>query len=56
MSNHRPRWRTRVPTTTPPVTLDDVRSAAARLDGVAHRTPVLRSRTLDALVGAEVFL
>ncbi|MBD0420114.1 threo-3-hydroxy-L-aspartate ammonia-lyase [Streptomyces sp. TRM S81-3] len=43
-------------TTTPPVTLDDVRDAAARLDGVAHRTPVLRSRTLDALVGAEVFL
>ena len=43
-------------TTTPPVTLDDVRDAAARLKGVAHRTPVLRSRTLDALVGAEVFL
>ncbi|MGP4090493.1 threo-3-hydroxy-L-aspartate ammonia-lyase [Streptomyces sp. KR55] len=43
-------------TTTPPVTIDDVRDAAARLKGVAHRTPVLRSRTLDALVGAEVFL
>ncbi|GAA3505165.1 pyridoxal-phosphate dependent enzyme [Streptomyces prasinosporus] len=43
-------------TTTPPITLDDVRSAAARLRGVAHRTPVLRSRTLDALVGAEVHL
>ncbi|WP_121745535.1 pyridoxal-phosphate dependent enzyme [Streptomyces sp. E2N166] len=43
-------------TTTPPVTLDDVRSAAARLRGVAHRTPVLRSRTLDALAGAEIFL
>ncbi|MEV1080199.1 pyridoxal-phosphate dependent enzyme [Streptomyces sp. NPDC050211] len=43
-------------TTTPPVTLDAVRDAAARLKGVAHRTPVLRSRTLDALVGAEVFL
>ncbi|HEX5569112.1 MAG TPA: pyridoxal-phosphate dependent enzyme [Streptomyces sp.] len=41
---------------TPPVTLDDVRDAAARISGVAHRTPVLRSRTLDALVGAEVFL
>ena len=36
--------------------LDDVRDAAARLDGVAHRTPVLRSRTLDGLVGAEVHL
>ncbi|MEU5099670.1 pyridoxal-phosphate dependent enzyme [Streptomyces sp. NPDC020996] len=43
-------------TTTPPVTFDDVREAAARLSGVAHRTPVLRSRTLDALVGAEVHL
>ncbi|MER7366856.1 threo-3-hydroxy-L-aspartate ammonia-lyase [Nonomuraea wenchangensis] len=39
-----------------PVTLDDVHDAAARLKGVAHRTPVLRSRTLDALAGAEVFV
>ncbi|MEU9124125.1 pyridoxal-phosphate dependent enzyme [Streptomyces sp. NPDC048506] len=39
-----------------PVTLDDIRDAARRLAGVAHRTPVLRSRTLDALVGAEVHL
>jgi threonine dehydratase len=39
-----------------PVTLDDVHDAAARLKGIAHRTPVLRSRTLDSLVGAEVFL
>jgi threonine dehydratase len=43
-------------TETPPITLDDVRDAAAQIKGVAHRTPVLRSRTLDALVGAEVFL
>jgi threo-3-hydroxy-L-aspartate ammonia-lyase len=43
-------------TDTPPVTLDDVRDAAAQIKGVAHRTPVLRSRTLDALAGAEVFL
>ncbi|MEU9975359.1 threo-3-hydroxy-L-aspartate ammonia-lyase [Streptomyces sp. NPDC051014] len=41
---------------TPPVTLHDVRDAAARIRGVAHRTPVLRSRTLDERVGAEVFL
>ncbi|AXG79949.1 pyridoxal-phosphate dependent enzyme [Streptomyces paludis] len=40
----------------PPVTLDDVRAAAEQIKGVAHRTPVLRSRTLDALVGAEVHL
>ncbi|WP_411135403.1 threo-3-hydroxy-L-aspartate ammonia-lyase [Streptomyces sp. C10] len=38
------------------VTFDDVRDAARRLAGVAHRTPVLRSRTLDALAGAEVHL
>ncbi|GGY06302.1 pyridoxal-phosphate dependent enzyme [Streptomyces djakartensis] len=43
-------------TTTPPVTLDDVRDAAERLKGIAHHTPVLRSRTLDELVGAEVHL
>ncbi|MFI1168130.1 pyridoxal-phosphate dependent enzyme [Streptomyces sp. NPDC020801] len=43
-------------THTPPVTLEDVRDAAERIKGVAHRTPVLRSRTLDALVGAEVFV
>jgi threo-3-hydroxy-L-aspartate ammonia-lyase len=38
------------------VTLQDVRAAAARIEGVAHRTPVLRSRTLDERVGAQVFL
>jgi threo-3-hydroxy-L-aspartate ammonia-lyase len=37
-------------------TLDDVRLAARRLDGVAHRTPVLTSTTLDTRVGAAVFL
>jgi threo-3-hydroxy-L-aspartate ammonia-lyase len=43
-------------TTSLPIELADVRDAAARLDGVVHRTPVLHSRTLDELVGAEVFL
>jgi threonine dehydratase len=38
------------------VTLDDIRDAAAQIKGVAHHTPVLRSRTLDELAGAEVFL
>jgi threo-3-hydroxy-L-aspartate ammonia-lyase len=38
------------------VSLDDVRDAARQIEGVAHHTPVLRSRTLDGLVGAEVFL
>lgn len=36
--------------------LDDVRDAARRLEGVAHRTPVIPSRTLDELVGANVWL
>lgn len=34
----------------------DIQAAAARLDGVAHRTPVFTSRTLDALLGLQVFL
>lgn len=38
------------------VTLDDVRAAAARLAGVAHRTPVVVSRTLDDQSGASVFV
>jgi len=38
------------------LTLDDVRGAASRLEGVAHRTPVLTSRTLDARTGARVYL
>lgn len=36
--------------------IDDVRAAAGRLAGVAHRTPVLTSRTLDERTGASVFL
>jgi threonine dehydratase len=34
---------------------DDVRAARARLEGYAHRTPVLTSRTFDAMTGAKVF-
>jgi threonine dehydratase len=33
-----------------------VRAAAARLLGVAHRTPVVTSRTLDSRIGASAFL
>src|ERR1700755_501461 len=39
-----------------PVTLDDVRAAAARLAGAVVRTPTLKSRTLSELTGAEVWL
>ncbi|MEJ8277537.1 threo-3-hydroxy-L-aspartate ammonia-lyase [Pseudonocardia spirodelae] len=37
-------------------TPDDVRAAAAVLDGHAHRTPVLTSRLTDAEVGARVLV
>src|SRR5580692_2025926 len=36
--------------------LEDIRAAAARLAGVAHRTPVLTSATLGAECGGAVFL
>jgi len=36
--------------------LDAVRAAAGRLAGVAHRTPVVTSRTLDAVTGGTVHL
>jgi threonine dehydratase len=35
---------------------DDVAAAARRIQGHAHRTPVLTSRTLDEALGARVFL
>ena len=38
------------------LSLTDVRAAAERIAGVARRTPVLTSRTLDERVGAQVFL
>jgi len=37
------------------ISFDDVTAAAARLAGVAHRTPVLTSRTADARTGARLF-
>jgi threonine dehydratase len=38
------------------VSYDDVADAARRLDGIAHRTPVLTSRTLDERLDARIFL
>jgi threo-3-hydroxy-L-aspartate ammonia-lyase len=38
------------------ISLDDVRAAAGRIDGIAHRTPVFTSRHLDEATGAKVFL
>ncbi len=37
------------------VSYDDVAAAAKRLAGVAHRTPVLTSRTANDITGAELF-
>jgi threonine dehydratase len=37
------------------ISFADIEAAAARLAGVAHRTPVLRSRTADERTGAQVF-
>src|SRR6266852_3470387 len=39
----------------PAIGLSDVHQAAERLHGVANRTPVVTSRTVDALVGGQVF-
>jgi threo-3-hydroxy-L-aspartate ammonia-lyase len=39
----------------PSVQYADVVSAAERLAGHAHRTPVMTSRTIDALTGAQVY-
>lgn len=36
-------------------TFDDVAAAANRIEGHAHRTPILRSHTMDTELGAEVF-
>jgi threonine dehydratase len=36
-------------------TFEDVQAAARRLQGHAHRTPVLRSATLEQRLGAQVF-
>src|SRR5580704_6677422 len=37
------------------IQLSDVRTAAERIRGIAHRTPVLTSRFFDAALGASVF-
>jgi threonine dehydratase len=43
-------------TTLMEVTFDDIAAAAKRIEGVAHRTPVITSRTLDKWTGATVFV
>jgi len=38
------------------ISIDDVRAAARRIEGVAHRTPVVTSAALDAIAGGSLFL
>ena len=40
---------------TPP-TIDDIRTAAVRIDGAVIKTPTLCSRTLSEIIGAELWL
>src|SRR6059058_3629930 len=39
-----------------PPTIDDIRAARERIDGQVVRTPMLVSRTLSEIVGAEIWL
>ena len=39
-----------------PPTIDDIRAATKRIDGAVIRTPMLVSRTLSEIIGAEVWL
>jgi len=39
-----------------PPTIDDIRAAARRIEGAVVRTPMLKSRTLSEIIGAEVWL
>lgn len=37
------------------ITLSDIRAAAERIQGIAHRTPIFTSRTFNEIAGASVF-
>lgn len=39
-----------------PVSFSDIEQAAQRIEGVAHRTPVMTSQTLNDICGCEIFL
>jgi threonine dehydratase len=44
------------PSSTQPPTIEDIRAAAERIKGAVIRTPMLVSRTLSEIIGAEVWL
>ena len=37
------------------ISIDDIQQAAARIAPIAHRTPVMTSRTFDAMAETEAF-
>jgi threonine dehydratase len=37
------------------ISIDDIQGAAERIKGIAHRTPIVTSRTFDELAGSSVF-
>jgi threo-3-hydroxy-L-aspartate ammonia-lyase len=37
------------------IDFEDVAQASTRIQGIAHRTPVMRSRTADTVSGAQLF-
>jgi threonine dehydratase len=39
----------------PAITFADIQSAARRIEGIAHRTPVMQSRTANDRTGAQVY-
>ncbi|MCB2046520.1 MAG: threonine ammonia-lyase [Novosphingobium sp.] len=51
-----PTNQTAVADDLPRLTIDDIRAAAARLEGAIVRTPTLRSHTLSQITGANIFL
>ena len=44
------------PASMQPPTIDDIRAAAQRIEGAVIRTPMLKSRTLSEIIGAEIWL
>lgn len=55
MTDSQPHLAHSHPASAFPVTYADIVTASARLDGQAHRTPVITSRTVDERTGYRVF-
>jgi threonine dehydratase len=53
---NQPTTLRKAPAGTLPLTIDDVRAAAARIEGAVVRTPTMHSITLSKIAGAEIWL